>query len=291
MLDELDLRQFSGFFSDTAFDRLMQKRIYKVLLICSAYDAFLLEEDGRIEEQIFNEYVSLNLRYPPQIIHVKTASKAFKVLKSDNIDLVITMLSVGGMDPFLMAKKVKKKYEQIPIVVLTPFSREVSLRLSREDTSAIDYIFCWLGNADILLAIIKLIEDVMNVEHDIAEVGLQCILLVEDSVRFYSSYLPLIYRIVFTQSKKFMDEGLNEHQKMMRMRGRPKILLANNYEDAMELYLKYKDNLLGIISDVSYNREGDKDANAGIKLAKYVKEENPYMPFCCSRQTMSCEAL
>lgn len=279
MLDELDLRQFSGFFSDTAFDRLMQKRIYKVLLICSAYDAFLLEEDGRIEEQIFNEYVSLNLRYPPQIIHVKTASKAFKVLKSDNIDLVITMLSVGGMDPFLMAKKVKKKYEQIPIVVLTPFSREVSLRLSREDTSAIDYIFCWLGNADILLAIIKLIEDVMNVEHDIAEVGLQCILLVEDSVRFYSSYLPLIYRIVFTQSKKFMDEGLNEHQKMMRMRGRPKILLANNYEDAMELYLKYKDNLLGIISDVSYNREGDKDAKAGIKLAKYVKEENPYMPF------------
>ncbi len=279
MLEELDLTQFSGFFSDTAFDRLMQRRIYKVLLICSAYDAFLLEEDGRIEEQIFNEYVSLNLRYPPQIIHVKTAKKAFKVLAKGNIDLVITMLSVGGMDPFLMAKKVKKKYEQIPIVVLTPFSREVSLRLSREDTSAIDYIFCWLGNADILLAIIKLIEDVMNVEHDIAEVGVQCILLVEDSVRFYSSYLPLIYRIVFTQSKKFMDEGLNEHQKMMRMRGRPKILLANNYEEAMELYIKYKDNLLGIISDVSYNREGKKDQEAGIKLAKYVKSENPYMPF------------
>ncbi len=279
MLEELDLRQFSGFFSDTAFDRLMQRRIYKVLLICSAYDAFLLEEDGRIEEQIFNEYVSLNLRYPPQIIHVKTANKAFKVLKDDNIDLVITMLSVGGMDPFLMAKKVKKKHDQIPIVVLTPFSREVSLRLSREDTSAIDYIFCWLGNADILLAIIKLIEDVMNVEHDIAEVGVQCILLVEDSVRFYSSYLPLIYRIVFTQSKKFMDEGLNEHQKMMRMRGRPKILLANNYEEAMELYLKYKDNLLGIISDISYDREGEKDSMAGIKLAKYVKGENPYMPF------------
>ncbi len=279
MLEELDLRQFSGFFSDTAFDRLMQRRIYKVLLICSAYDAFLLEEDGRIEEQIFNEYVSLNLRYPPQIIHVKTAKKAFKVLAKDNIDLVITMLSVGGMDPFLMAKKVKKKYGQIPIVVLTPFSREVSLRLSREDTSAIDYIFCWLGNADILLAIIKLIEDVMNVEHDIAEVGVQCILLVEDSVRFYSSYLPLIYRIVFTQSKKFMDEGLNEHQKMMRMRGRPKILLANNYEEAMELYQKYKDNLLGIISDVSYEREGEKDQEAGIKLAEYVKSENPYMPF------------
>ncbi|NPA36574.1 MAG: phosphoenolpyruvate synthase [Chlorobi bacterium] len=279
MIEDIDIRQFAGFFSDTEFERLMQKRIYKVLLICSAYDAFLLEEDGRIEEQIFNEYVSLNLRYPPQIIHVKTADKAFEVLENENIDLVITMLSVGGMDPFEMAKVVKKKYEEIPIVVLTPFSREVSLRMSREDTSAIDYVFCWLGNADILLAIIKLIEDVMNVEHDVAEVGVQCILLVEDSVRFYSSYLPLIYRIVFTQSKKFMDEGLNEHQKMMRMRGRPKILLANNYEEAMEIYLKYKDNLLGIISDVSYERKGKKDQEAGIKLAKFVKQENPYMPF------------
>ncbi len=279
MLEDIDIRQFSGFFADTEFDRLMQKRIYKVLLICSAYDAFLLEEDGRIEEQIFNEYVSLNLRYPPQIIHVKTADKAFEKLENDNIDLVITMLSVGGMDPFEMAKEVKKKFEEIPIVVLTPFSREVSLRLSREDTSAIDYIFCWLGNADILLAIIKLIEDAMNVEHDVEEVGVQCILLVEDSVRFYSSYLPLIYHIVFTQSKKFMDEGLNEHQKMMRMRARPKILLANNYEDAMGLYRKYKDNLLGIISDVSYERDGKKDQEAGIKLAQFVKNENPYMPF------------
>ena len=121
MLEDIDLRQFSGFFADTEFERLMQNRIYKVLLICSAYDAFLLEEDGRIEEQLFNEYVALNLRYPPQIIHVKTAEKAFEVLEDVKIDLVITMLSVGGMDPFIMAKEVKKKYEDKPIVVLTPF--------------------------------------------------------------------------------------------------------------------------------------------------------------------------
>ena len=278
MIENIDLKQFSEFCSETEFERLMQKRIYKVLLICSAYDAFLLEEDGRIEEQIFNEYVALNLRYPPQIIHVKTAEKAFEVLENDNINLVITMLSVGGMDPFMMAKEVKKKYEEIPIVVLTPFSREVSIRMSREDTSAIDYVFCWLGNADILLAIIKLIEDSMNVEHDVEEAGVQCILLVEDSVRFYSSYLPLIYRIVFTQSKKFMDEGLNEHQKMMRMRARPKILLANNFEKAIELYEKYKENLLGIISDISFERKGEKDQEAGLKLARYVKKEYSYMP-------------
>ncbi|MCG8578560.1 MAG: phosphoenolpyruvate synthase [Bacteroidales bacterium] len=283
--------QQASYFSDTPFGHLMQKRIHKVLLICSGYDAFMLDEDGRIDEQIFNEYVSLNLRYPPQFIHVETSEEALEVLKYDQIDLVITMLSIGGMDPFSMAKKVKESYESIPIVVLTPFSREVSVRMSREDTSAIDYVFCWLGNADIMLAIIKLIEDEMNVEHDVEEVGVQTILLVEDSVRFYSSYLPLIYRIILKQAKKFMDEGLNEHQKMMRMRGRPKILLARTYEEAVELYEKYEDNLLGIISDVSYNKGGIKDTEAGIKLARHVKERNKYMPFLLQSSNRSLESV
>ncbi|WP_430813271.1 PEP/pyruvate-binding domain-containing protein [Carboxylicivirga sp. RSCT41] len=283
--------QQASYFSDTPFGHLMQKRIHKVLLICSGYDAFMLDEDGRIDEQIFNEYVSLNLRYPPQFIHVETSEEALEVLKYDQIDLVITMLSIGGMDPFSMAKKVKESYESIPIVVLTPFSREVSVRMSREDTSAIDYVFCWLGNADIMLAIIKLIEDEMNVEHDVEEVGVQTILLVEDSVRFYSSYLPLIYRIILKQAKKFMDEGLNEHQKMMRMRGRPKILLARTYEEAVELYEKYEDNLLGIISDVSYNKDGIKDTEAGIKLARHVKERNKYMPFLLQSSNRSLERV
>lgn len=281
--------QQTSYFSDTAFGHLMQKRIHKVLLICSGYDAFMLDEDGRIDEQIFNEYVSLNLRYPPQFIHVETSEEALAILEIEQIDLVITMLSIGGMDPFSMAKKVKESYESIPIVVLTPFSREVSVRMSREDTSAIDYIFCWLGNADIMLAIIKLIEDEMNVEHDVQEVGVQTILLVEDSVRFYSSYLPLIYRIILKQAKKFMDEGLNEHQKMMRMRGRPKILLARSYEEAIELYEKYEENMLGIISDVSYNKGGVKDTEAGLKLAKHVKQRNKYMPFLLQSSNRSLE--
>ncbi|MDG5799200.1 PEP/pyruvate-binding domain-containing protein [Marinilabiliaceae bacterium ANBcel2] len=266
-------------FEDTAFDQLMQQRIHKVLLICSSYDAFMLEEDGRIDEQIFNEYVSLNLRHPPQFIHVASAEEAFNVLKTTKIDLVITMLSVGGMDPFSFSKLVKKEYIDIPIVVLTPFSREVSLKLKNEDTSAIDYVFCWLGNTDLLLAIIKLIEDTMNAPNDVLEVGVQSILLVEDSVRFYSSYLPLIYKIVFKQSRKFMTEGLNEHQRMMRMRGRPKILLARNYEEASKLYSKYKNSLLGIISDVAFDHKGVKDNKAGISLARKVKRDNKYMPF------------
>lgn len=265
-------------FIEVRYDQLMQKRIYKVLLICSQYDAFTLEEDGRIDEQIFNEYVSLNLRYPPQFIHVSSAKEAIEILEQGEIDLVITMLSVGGMEPFQLAKNIKLNYENIPIVVLTPFSREVSMRLGKEDLSAIDYVFSWLGNASILLAIIKLIEDKMNVENDVGKVGVQVILLVEDSIRFYSSYLPLIYKIIFEQSERFMTEGLNEHQKMLRMRGRPKILLATNYNEAVELYEKYKKNVLGVISDVSYKKDGIKIKDAGIQLSRKIKKNNSLMP-------------
>lgn len=266
------------YFAETAFDLLMKRRILNVLLICSKYDAFMLEEDGRIDEQIFNEYVNLNLRYPPKFIHVTSADAAFAKMNEIPIDLVITMLKVEGMDPFSLAKEIKNRYPEKPIVVLTPFSREVSLKLSREDLSAIDFVFSWLGNAQIMLAIIKLIEDQMNSEHDVNKVGVQTILLVEDSVRYYSAYLPNIYRIIFTQSKQFMSEGLNEHQKMLRMRGRPKILLARNFEQAEALYLKYKHNMLGVITDMSYPHIGRMLQRAGVKLVEMVKADNPYMP-------------
>lgn len=278
------------FTSDTKFYLLMQKRIRNVLLICSQYDAFMLEEDGRVDEQIFNEYVSLNLRYPPEFIHASTAEEAFSILEEESIDLIINMLSVGDMDPFELSKKIKEKYEDKPIVVLTPFSREVSMKLKNEDLSAIDYVFCWLGHSDLLLAIIKLIEDKMNVEQDV-DIGVQTIILVEDSIRFYSSYLPNMYKIIFNQSKEFMTEGLNEHQKTMRMRGRPKILLANNYEDAVELYQKYKNNLLGIISDISYLREGKLDKQSGIKYCKMVRADDEQMPFILQSSDVEYECL
>jgi len=265
-------------FSEVHYDQLMQKRIYRVLLICSQYDAFTLEEDGRIDERIFDEYVALNLRYPPQFIHVSSAEEAIKILKEYDFELIITMLSVGGSDPFSMAKKIKALYKNIPIVVLTTFSREVSLRLSNEDLSAIDYVFSWLGNANILLAIIKLIEDKMNAEVDATKVGVQIILLVEDSSRFYSSYLPAIYKLIFEQSLAFMTEGLNEHQKMLRMRGRPKVILATNYDDAWKLYSKYRKNILGVISDVSFKKDGVKVKDAGIQLCKKIKEDDHRMP-------------
>ncbi|MBK7030585.1 MAG: phosphoenolpyruvate synthase [Bacteroidales bacterium] len=275
----LSLLSRKYYFDDTPFIKLMRKRIYHVLLIASNYDSFILESDGRIEEHIFNEYVSLNLRYPPQFIQVPSEDEAFSALARENIDLVICMLTLDELDTFGMAKKIKRIYPEIPIVVLTPFSREVSLKLNHEDLSVIDYVFSWLGNPDLLLAIIKLIEDKMNAEHDTSEVGVQVILLVEDSVRFYSSYLPNIYKIIFNQSNAFMTKGLNEHQQMLRRRGRPKILMATNYEEATALYDKYRHNLLGVISDISYKRAGKEDPEAGFKFLSHVRDKDEFVPF------------
>ncbi len=278
--DELD-------FTETEFSTLMQKRIYRVLIICSNYDFFMLEEDGRIDEQIFNEYVSLNLRYPPVFIHANTSTEALDIMQMEDINMVITMLSVGEMDAFEVSKLIKHSFPQVPIIVLTHFSREVSMRLEKEDLGSVDYVFSWLGQADLLLAIIKLIEDQMNIVHDIEEVGVQSILLVEDSIRYYSFYLPNIYKIVFKQSKSFMKEGLNEHKRMLRMRGRPKILLATDYDQAVRYYKRYKKSLLGIISDISYKKDGIKDKEAGLKFCKLVRANEPQMPFLLQSSDLS----
>jgi CheY-like chemotaxis protein len=272
-----DLQQYD--FTDTSFNLLMQRRIHRVLIICSNYDNYMLEEDGRIDEQIFNEYASLNMRYPPTFIQTDNAEDAFKILDAGSIDLVISMLSLKGKDVFVLAKQIKEKYENIPIVVLTYFSREVSLRLEGEDLSAIDYVFCWLGDASLILAIIKLIEDKMNADYDIENIGVQAIILVENSKRYISSYLPNIYRIILMQSLDFQREALNEHQKNLKMRGRPKILLADNFNDALSLYQKYKYNVLGVISDISYNRDNVPDERAGIELCKVVMADDDKVPF------------
>lgn len=264
------------YLQDRSFMLLMQKRIYHVLLVCSAYDAFMLEEDGRIDEQIFNEYTSLNLRYPPRFFIASTHDEAMNYLQTETIDLIITMLSVA--DPLELTKKIKASFPAKPVVVLFPFSREVTEVYTEEDLSIYDHKFCWLGNADLLLAIIKLIEDKMNVMHDIEKVGVQTILLVEDSTRFYSSYLPVLYKVIFQQSREFMAEGLNEHQKMIRMRGRPKILLAKNYEEAEYFYATFKNNLLGIITDMSFLRQGETDPEAGLKICRMAKKDDETLP-------------
>lgn len=264
---------------DTPFARLMTKRIYNVLLIATRYDAFTLEDDGRVDELIFNEYTSLSLRYPPRFTRVTDEEAALAELENHNYELVIVMPNMAGRDIFAAAASIKERYPDLPIVVLTPFSREVRERIAQADLTVIDYVFAWLGNPELLLAIIKLIEDKWNADDDLAEVGVQSILLVEDSVRFYSSALPHLYRIVLEQSREFSKEALNEHLKTLRMRGRPKIMLARSFEEAAQVLENYGDNLLGIVSDMSFMRNGEKDALAGYALAKMVKERDAHLPF------------
>lgn len=263
---------------DTAFHTLMQERIYNVLLIASTYDAFMLEEDGRIEQQIFLEYVSLSLSSPPRVTLVGDYDAAEQMLADKHFDLVIAMPGVDVSLTFSRASDIKRRFSHIPFVVLTPFSREVSRRLAGENFSGVDYVFSWLGNVELLVAIIKLLEDKMNAPHDVLEVGVQMILLVEDSVRFYSSVLPAIYKFVLNQSRIFSTEALNAHEAMLRMRGRPKVMLARDYEEAMALYDQYHDNMLGVISDVSFKRGGSKDRQAGIRLARELRRRDPYLP-------------
>ena len=266
------------YLKDTAFQDLMQRRVFNVLLVASPYDAFMMEEDGRIEEQLYFEYVALNLSSPPRVTQVSTVDEALARLREKHFGVVILMPGSDVSETLRGANEIRRLKPEMPIVVLTPFSKEVSRRLAKEDLSAVDFVFSWLGNVDLLLAIIKLLEDYLNADNDINEVGVQMIMLVEDSVRFYSSVLPHIYKTLLKQSFESSTEALNEHEQMLRMRGRPKVMLARTYEEAMELYERFGQNLLGVISDVSFMRGGAKDPTAGLRFAEFLREKDPYLP-------------
>lgn len=278
MLTKLRIKLRQLYFKDTQFANLMTKRIFNVLLVANPYDAFMLEDDGRIDEKIFNEYMNLSLRYPPRFTQVSTAEETWEQLRNTMFDLVICMPGSDNSDTFDIARDIKKEYPHLPLVVLTPFSHGIKERMEHEDLSIFEYVFCWLGNTDLLVSIIKLIEDKMNLEHDIKEVGVQMIMLVEDSIRFYSSVLPNLYKFVLRQSQEFATEALNEHQRTLRMRGRPKIVLARSYEEATELYNKYQNNVLGIISDARFPHDGVNDPQAGVTLLREVRKRDPFIP-------------
>lgn len=284
------------YLKDVSFVNLMMRRIYNVLIVANPYDAFMLEDDGRIEEKIYNEYMELGLRYPPTFTQVSTSEEAAEVLKSTNIDLVICMPGNADNDAFDVARDIKVKFSDIHCVVLTPFSHGITKRMQDEDLSIFDYVFCWLGNTNLILSIIKLLEDKMNLEHDIEEAGVQTILLVEDSIRFYSSILPNLYNYILKQSQNFATEALNPHAATMRMRGRPKVVLARTFEEAMDIYEKYSENILGVISDARFpiheinpdeqdNKPAPlrdskvfKDPEAGLKLLRTIRAHNEYIP-------------
>lgn len=274
---------------DVSFVNLMTRRIYNVLIIANPYDAFMLEDDGRVDEKIFNEYTELGLRYPPSFTQVSTIEEAAEALRATKFDLVICMPGNADNDAFDVARDVKKHSPEIPCVVLTPFSHGITRRVENEDMSIFDYVFCWLGNTNLILSIIKLIEDRMNLEHDIQEAGVQMILLVEDSIRFYSSVLPNLYSYILAQSQSFATEALNPHSATLRMRGRPKVVLARTYDEAWSIYQKYPDNTLGVISDCRFPAHepdrsqggglvAEKDPEAGFRLLKAIRENDEYIP-------------
>ncbi len=272
-------QEFSRYcLKDVSFVNLMMRRIYNVLIVANPYDAFMLEDDGRVEEKIYNEYMELGLRYPPTFTQAGTTEEALQILHTTNVDLVVCMPGNADNDAFTVAHDIKAAFPAIHCVVLTPFSHGITRRMQNEDLSIFDYVFCWLGNTNLILSIIKLIEDRMNLEHDIAEGGVQMILLVEDSIRFYSSILPHLYNYVLAQSQRFATEALNRHSATLRMRGRPKVALARTYEEAMALYERYADNILGVISDARFPVAGEKDPEAGLKLLRSIRTRDEYLP-------------
>ncbi|MBQ9547625.1 MAG: phosphoenolpyruvate synthase [Bacteroidales bacterium] len=282
----------------TDYASLMSRRIRRILLVCNNYDSYSLEEDGRIEVQITREYNELNLSNPPRIVRAESTVEALSLLEAgEGFDLVLTTYNVGEVSVFDFARKVKEYNAQTAVVLLTAFSRELYRQIEEGDTSSVDFVFCWNNSTDLLIAIIKLLEDRLNADHDILEAGVQAILLVEDSVRYYSTYLPLLYKLVLQQNIVAVRETLNENQQMVRKRARPKILMATTYEDAVALYERYKGNLLGIISDIGFvlhrgDRPQDEKLDAGLDLCQLVRSDNPKMPFLLqsSQESMRAEA-
>ena len=272
-------QEFTQFYlKDVSFVNLMTHRIFNVLIVANPYDAFMLEDDGRVDEKIFDEYMQLGMRYPPTFTQVCTTEEARHVLSTTAIDLVICMPGNADNDAFSVARDIKAHFPQLPCVVLTPFSHGITRRIQDEDMSIFDYVFCWLGDTNLILSIIKLLEDKMNIEHDIQEAGVQMILLVEDGIRFYSSVLPNLYSYILLQSQRFSTEALNPHAAAQRKRGRPKVVLARTYEEAMAFYEKYADNTQGIISDVRFPKDGVKDPEAGFKLLREIRRRDEFIP-------------
>ena len=280
----------------------MAKRVKRILLVCNNYDSFALEEDGRIDVQIAQEYAELNLSNPPAITRAETTREALELIverKAANklpFDLILTMYSAGELDVFDFAREAKSQMPACPIVLLSAFSKEIYRRIEAHDRSDIDYVFNWNNSTDLIIAIIKLIEDRMNAPHDVLDEGVRAIMIVEDSVRYYSTYLPLIYKLLLEQNSIAIRDALNEKQQLLRKRARPKMLLATCYDEAVELYQQYGKNMIGVISDIGFVlHRGDPSSSekldAGIELCRLIREDNPTMPFLMQSSQESMRSI
>ncbi|HEX04292.1 MAG TPA: response regulator, partial [Bacteroidetes bacterium] len=263
----------------TNFQQLMRRRVNNILLVSSLYDSFILAQDGQIEEMMLSEYMQLNLYHAPSLTRVPTGSQALEIARSGNhFNMIIATANIGDMPVEDFARRLRQQGIDIPLVLLTYDSREND-RLIRNGTDQLfTRIFLWQGDFRVLLAMVKFVEDRLNADHDTKVMGVQTILLVEDNIRFYSAYLPMIYSELMQQSQSLLGEGMNLANKILRMRARPKILLCTNYEEAWETYLRYRKNMLGVITDIEYNREGKKDPEAGIRLVNSIRARREDLP-------------
>ncbi|OPL18233.1 MAG: hypothetical protein AVO35_06935 [Candidatus Aegiribacteria sp. MLS_C] len=260
------------------FYSLMSRRIRNVLLVSSLYDSYTLEEDGRFTEVLFSEYLSLNLRYAPRIVRVSTGEEALERLGTEDFDLVISMLNIGSMHFDQLGKAIKERVPGLPFVVLAYTGRDLRVFEEKGRLESVDQVFIWQGDVRLFLAIIKSVEDRLNAEHDSSVAGVKCIILVEDSIRFCSSYLPMLYTELMEQTQMLMTEGVNQMQKLMRMRARPKILHADDYEGGLQLYRSFRENLLGVILDVRFRKDGVEYPRAGFQLAEEIRSGSPECP-------------
>ena len=259
---------------DEVFHDLMPNRVREVLLVSSQYDAFILEEDGRLTDRIFTEYSELNLSNAPRITHVASGARAIEILAERRFDLVMTMVRIGDTDAGTLSKRIKLEHPSMPVVLLVRTEADLTQFAGGLDQSGIDHVFSWTGDARIMLAIIKLIEDALNIEHDTAA-GVRVVIVVEDSVRRYSAFLSLLYTQLMQQSESLVAEGLNDLHRLMRMRARPKVLLARDYEQAMAFFERFQDSTLAVISDVRFPRRGEEDGNAGFDLVREIRAKSP----------------
>lgn len=259
------------------FHDLMKFRVRDILLVSTPYDAFVLEEDGRLSDQIFSEFLDLNLQFVPRIKRVSSAEEAFAALKRRLYDLIITMPHISDMDPLEFGRRVKQAYRGKPVVMLTydTISNDIIEEIRR--TRVIDRVFYWSGDSKIFLAIIKYVEDRNNIAQD-SQLGVQGILIVDDSPWYYSQFLPIIYTEIMKQTRYLISHAVNELHRQLRMRARPKILLAETFEEAQDIISRYRNNLFGIISDVGFPKDGARNKTAGFELVKLVKEETTDLP-------------
>ncbi len=261
------------------FENLMPFRVQNILLVSSLYDSFILREDGRLSELLLGESLELNLQQIPGITHVTSAAEALeRVRLQPRFNLILTNLRVGDMDAAQLAREVKRRGFDIPVVVLAYDYREVSRFLAKNPNSDIERVFLWQGNIRILIAIVKYVEDARNALHDTRAMGVPVLLVVEDDIRYYSAFLPVIYTELITQTRRVIREGINVAHKLMRMRARPKILLASTYEEAAMQVTRYRQYLFGVVSDIEFPREGELSAEAGFSLARSIRHALPDVP-------------